>query len=123
MKNLFKLILIAIVMAGCQIQTTSVTPPPDPTVVAPPAPTPLPAPPAPKTACEAAQEHLEAMCAKDGVMNQYCCAVVMVTKKGKPFAQFCEEEQAKGIWINPECLSSITDCNDIDSCNNQNQPE
>lgn len=109
-------------MFGCQVQTNPVTPPPDSTVVNPPAP-PAPLPPAPQTACESAQENLEAMCAKDRVTNQYCCAVVMVTKKGKPFAQFCEEEQSKGIWINPECLSSINNCNDIDFCNNQNPSE
>lgn len=124
MKYFTKLILIGTMLfVGCQIQTNPVTPPPDPTVDVPPAPPPQPEPPAPQTACESAQAHLEAMCVKDGVMNQYCCAVVMVTKKGKPFAQFCEEEQSKGVWINPECLSSITDCNDIDSCNNQNQSE
>lgn len=108
-------------MAGCQIQTTPTTPPPDPTVVAPPVPTVVPPLPASKTACEAAQEHLEAMCAKDEVMNQYCCVVVMVTKRGKPFAQFCEEEQAKGIFINPECLASVTNCNNIDYCTTQSK--
>lgn len=121
MRNLIKLFLMGAILAGCQIQTNPVSPPPDPTVVNPPPPPVPPAPPAPQTSCDAAEAHLEAMCEKDGVTNQYCCAVVMLTKKGKSFAQFCEEEQAKGVFVNPDCLSSVANCDDIDSCTTQSE--
>lgn len=41
------------------------------------------------------------------------------TKKGKSFDQFCEETQNIGeVFINPKCLSEITSCDQIPSCNN-----
>lgn len=125
MRNLIKLFLIGtLAFVGCQIQTTNppVPPPgpaPAPTVTVPPAPPP-PAPPNPTTDCEKAQARLTELCLADANANQYCCAVVASTKKGKQFAQFCDEEQAKGVSVNPECLATITTCDDIDSCTKSN---
>lgn len=111
MKYFSLILLFTIGFIGCQLQTVTPPPAPAPTVITPPAP-----PPAPLSACEQAQKRLEQLCLADAVSNQYCCAVVMVTKKGKPFAQFCEEKQAEGVFVNPECLSSVISCDDIDFC-------
>jgi hypothetical protein len=125
MKHLIKLFLIGILaFAGCQIQNTN-TPTPDPTVTVPPSPPPAPpvpppAPPVPTTDCEKAQARLSELCLADAKTNQYCCEVVAPTKKGKQFSQFCDEEQAKGVSVNPECLATITNCDDIDSCTKSN---
>lgn len=42
------------------------------------------------------------------------------TKKGKTFTQFCEETQKNGVFLNPKCLSTITECNKMKSCTNSN---
>lgn len=56
--------------------------------------------------CDKAQENL----------LRLNCVEGHSTKKGKPFAQFCRETQENGIFINPKCLSEITDCGQVDSC-------
>lgn len=40
------------------------------------------------------------------------------TKKGKTFEQFCLETQENGVFLNPRCLSNITNCSEIDNCTN-----
>lgn len=40
------------------------------------------------------------------------------TAKGKSFTQFCQETQNNGIFLNPKCLSELTDCGVISSCTN-----
>lgn len=40
------------------------------------------------------------------------------TKKGKTFSDFCKETQNNGIFLNPKCLATLTDCSQIDSCTN-----
>lgn len=119
MKHLTKLFLIIALVFGCQIQTTNPPgPAPVPTVTVPPTPPePPPAPPIPATTdCEKAEAHLHDLCLADATGNQYCCVVVAPTKKGKTFSQFCEEEQAKGVNVNPQCLASATTCDNIDLC-------
>lgn len=38
------------------------------------------------------------------------------TKRGKSFTQFCEETQNSGVYVNPTCLSHVSDCGEIDAC-------
>ena len=121
MKYLIKLFFVGVlIFAGCQVQTTNPPgPAPIPTVTVPPVP-PTPPPPNPTTDCEKAAARLSELCLADAKANQYCCQVVTLTKKGKSFSQFCEEEQAKQVSVNPQCLASITTCDDIDYCTKSN---
>ncbi len=103
------LLIVAINFVGCQIQATVPSTPAQVT-------TESPKQSEPKTACEQAQSRLEELCLADAAAHRYCCAVVMLTKKEQSFAQLCEEKQANGIFVNPECLASIVTCYDIDFC-------
>jgi len=73
--------------------------------------------------CPNAQEHLESLCNQDKIKNSYCCKVVAPTKKGKNFTQLCIEEQNKGVFFNPKCLSSINSCDQIDVCTSSENPK
>lgn len=66
--------------------------------------------------CGLAEQHLMTMCRANPEDNLYCCQAVSSTKKGKNFTQFCEETQNAGIALNPECISKIVSCGDIDKC-------
>ena len=59
-------------------------------------------------ACDAAGQRLE----------ELHCKEASPTKQGKSFAQFCKETQAAGIFLNPVCLSKITNCNQVNCCTN-----
>lgn len=65
--------------------------------------------------CKSAEQNLTNLC-KANAANSYCCATVSPTKKGKLFTQVCQEKQAEGVFLNPKCLSTITSCDQIDSC-------
>ena len=58
--------------------------------------------------CEAAGKRLEELKCKESVP----------TKTGKTFAEFCRETQNAGIYLNPVCLSKITNCNQVNCCTN-----
>ena len=30
--------------------------------------------------------------------------------------RFCEDTQKNGVWLNPTCVTKITDCSDIETC-------
>jgi hypothetical protein len=66
--------------------------------------------------CNAAEQNLQKLCNADGVKNAYCCEVVKPTKKNKSFTQFCQETANNGISTHSKCLSTITSCNQIDTC-------
>lgn len=38
------------------------------------------------------------------------------TKRGKTFYQFCQETESNGIFLNAQCLTKITNCNQINEC-------
>jgi hypothetical protein len=37
-----------------------------------------------------------------------------VTKKGKPFSTFCRDRMENGDFINGDCISRITSCDDLE---------
>ena len=59
--------------------------------------------------CLPAQVHLQQLkCIPEGPF----------TKKGKTFAEVCEETQAAGVYFNPVCLENVKTCQEIDVCTN-----
>jgi len=62
--------------------------------------------------CSKADENLQKL---GCISNKY-------TKKGKSYTEFCTELQNKGIFTNPKCVASLTDCADFtaDTCNRDN---
>lgn len=82
----------------CSLPPTDTTPRPEPVVKG-------------TDYCSAAEKHLLAIHCSEG----------NPTKKGKSFTDFCKETQQNGIFLNPECLSKITSCDQIDACENPSQ--
>lgn len=66
--------------------------------------------------CPVADTNLANLCKADSVKNAYCCQVDAVTKKGKSFSQVCTEKQGEGVYFNPRCISTVTSCDQIDTC-------
>jgi hypothetical protein len=61
--------------------------------------------------CEAAEVRLLKLKCEEG----------QPTKKGTRFKDVCEDVQKNGgVFLNPRCLSNITDCNQIDICTGSN---
>lgn len=44
------------------------------------------------------------------------CAEGKPTKKGKTFEEFCKETEENKIFLNAECLSTITSCQEVNQC-------
>lgn len=44
------------------------------------------------------------------------CVEAQLTKKGKTFEQFCKETEENKIFLNAECLSIITSCEEVNNC-------
>lgn len=71
--------------------------------------------------CAAAQSHLEQMCYADPVKNKECCDIVRVTPKQRTFEQVCHTIQQGGIFVNAQCISTVTSCAQVDSLCMQNE--
>lgn len=96
-------ILLSIFILGCPQQP-----------IAPPQPTPTSG----SEFCDLADWHLASFCKSDPKANSYCCQVDAPTKLGESYTNFCIKKQAQGINLNPQCVASVTSCDQIDKCTN-----
>lgn len=105
--KLFLLLLTAFSLNTCNTTNGEAPTPPRPTPIV-----------TDTSLCSSAEQHLQQMCDADKSANNYCCLVVAPTKKGKSYAQFCQDKQNEGVFLNPKCVSTVTSCDQIDACTN-----
>jgi len=60
--------------------------------------------------CKAAETNLLNVC------PLYAQPTKTMISNGETFKDFCENTQNNGIFIDPECLSKVKSCGDIDIC-------
>lgn len=95
-KFLFSIFVLSFLIVACGTNQT-----PSVLAVAPP-------PQVASNYCAAAETHLKTL---------GCISITApYTLKGKNFTEFCQETQSNGIDLGPQCLSTITSCNQMDSC-------
>ena len=49
-------------------------------------------------------------------LEELKCIKHEFTPEGKNFALFCQETQSAGIFLNPDCLSKVASCDQVDVC-------
>ncbi len=70
--------------------------------------------------CSLAQTHLQQMCSADPIKNKLCCDMVRPTPKQRSFEQVCRTVQEGGIYVNPQCISTVQTCEQVDTICMQN---
>lgn len=71
--------------------------------------------------CSPAEKHLSDMCKADPIGNKECCDIVRITPKQHSFTDVCANVMNGGIFINPQCISQVKKCADVNTvCLQQN---
>ena len=66
--------------------------------------------------CQSSYKNLYNLCESDPIKNSFCCETIEPTKLGVSFTNFCKEMLYEGVDLNVECLSNVTNYEQINVC-------